>query len=77
MTLRNFSASVSCRDGVSITFEADEVTEPVGLDFLVSCGERQNPVTFLFKRKKNTFMIEIKDILYIDCEICARSRYCL
>lgn len=45
MTLRNFSASVNCRDGVSITLETDDVTEPVGLDFLVSCGERQNPVT--------------------------------
>lgn len=45
ITFRNFSASVNWRDGVNIAFDTDEATEPVGLDFLVSCGERQNPVT--------------------------------
>jgi hypothetical protein len=40
-TLRNFSASVSWREGVKTALDADEVTEPVGLDFLVSCGDLQ------------------------------------
>lgn len=44
-TLRSFSASVSWRDGVNAVVDTDEVTEPVGLDFRVSWGERQNPVT--------------------------------
>lgn len=45
ITFRNFSASVSCLDGVSIAFDIDDATDPVGLDFLVSCGDRQKPVT--------------------------------
>lgn len=47
MTLRNFSGSVSCRDGVSTALEADEFRDPVGLDRRVSCGERQKPVTWM------------------------------
>lgn len=49
ITFRSFSASVSCRDGVNIAFETDDATEPVGLDFLVSCGDRQKPVTWKLK----------------------------
>lgn len=46
MTFRNFSASVNWRDGVKTALEAaDDVTEPVGLDLRVSCGERQYVVT--------------------------------
>ncbi len=53
ITLRNFSASVSCLDGVSIAFDIDDATDPVGLDFLVSCGDRQKPVTFKHYEKDN------------------------
>lgn len=64
MTLRNFSASLSCRDGVSITFETDDVTDPVGLDFLVSCGERQNPVTFYSHEKEKKWLVIVENVRY-------------
>lgn len=41
-TLRSFSASVSCLEGVC---EVLLTMLPVGLDFLVSTGDLQKPVT--------------------------------
>lgn len=45
ITFLNFSASESCRDGVNSVCEVLLTTLPVGLDFRVSIGDRQNPVT--------------------------------
>lgn len=45
ITFLSFSASESCREGVNNVCEVLLTTLPVGLDFLVSIGDRQNPVT--------------------------------
>lgn len=52
ITFLSFSASESCREGVSNVCEVLLTTLPVGLDFRVSIGDRQNPVTCsaVFKR---------------------------
>lgn len=49
---------------MSITFETDDVTDPVGLDFLVSCGERQNPVTFCSHEKEKKWLVIIENVRY-------------
>lgn len=44
-TLRNFSASESWREPANMVLQTDDAADPVGLDFRVSCGDRQKPVT--------------------------------
>lgn len=45
MTFLSFSESESCREGVNNACDVLLTKLPVGLDFRVSCGDRQNPVT--------------------------------
>lgn len=63
ITFLNFSASLSCRNGVSIAFDTDEATDPVGLDFRVSCGERQKPVTY---EDKHVYLYKCLDLFNFD-----------